>query len=704
MKNEIFFCKFLTMNSVTKPSDFEIKSLYNYFVNKNYYEAEKLSITFTKKFPNFQFGWKMLGVIHLQNGLFDKALIANIKSHELVNNDHEAAYNLGINYQNLNELDKAFKYYSLAININPNYPEAFNNLGIISINQNNFEEAFLNYKQAIKLKPNFYEAFYNLGNCLKYQNKFKEAILNYAKAIELNPYYQAAYYNWLVLIEEENLLTNSVENHKIVSNLLDIKNLIRPSFISKMVCLLVKNKIDLNYLQIQYLNNKISITELLIILSNTKLLIKFMSLGIISDIEIEKFLKFIRKEVLLRLLELNFNDEIKIFQIALANQCFINEYIYYRDSNESEKIIELTQKVQSKVKKNIKPSISEILCLLSYNSLQSISWLDISLYHKDLIEIYKRQIIEPEKENKIKKDILILNNDINDISSKVKNQYEESPYPRWINLSLPSNSKSLYGYSKEKQLNIPNENIFKIIKPNILIAGCGTGQHSIEMAKTISNCEVLAIDLSLNSLSYAKRKSQELNIKNIDYAQADILSLDKLNRNFDIIDSVGVLHHMEKPIDGLKCLIRSLNNYGLMRIGLYSEVARSNIIKTQKEIKKNSFNLTLNEMILFRESIIKSTKSYHQELLSINDFYSLSEFRDLLFNVKEHRFNLNQIKNTLDSLGLNFCGFENQLLITKFIKNSNNKNDIYDLDLWHQFEQSEKDSFIEMYVFWCQKK
>ena len=78
-----------------------------------------------------------------------------------------------------------------------------------------------------------------------------------------------------------------------------------------------------------------------------------------------------------------------IFQIALANQCFINEYIYYKESKESEKILELTQKVQSKVKNNIKPSISEILCLLSYNSLQSISWLDISIYHKDLLEIHK---------------------------------------------------------------------------------------------------------------------------------------------------------------------------------------------------------------------------------------------------------------------------------------------------------------------------
>ena len=109
------------MNNEIKPSDTEIKYLYNNFINKNYYEAEKLSLIFTKKFPNFQFGWKMLGVIHLQNGHYDKALIANIKSHELANNDHEAAYNLGINYQNLNNLDKAFKYYSLAININPNY-------------------------------------------------------------------------------------------------------------------------------------------------------------------------------------------------------------------------------------------------------------------------------------------------------------------------------------------------------------------------------------------------------------------------------------------------------------------------------------------------------------------------------------------------------------------------------------------------------
>ena len=42
-------------------------------------------------------------------------------------------------------------------------------------------------------------------------------------------------------------------------------------------------------------------------------------------------------------------------------------------------------------------------------------------------------------------------------------------------------------------------------------------------------------------------KTEELNI-NINYMQADILHLDKLDRQFDIVESVGVLHHMDDPI------------------------------------------------------------------------------------------------------------------------------------------------------------
>ena len=43
------------------------------------------------------------------------------------------------------------------------------------------------------------------------------------------------------------------------------------------------------------------------------------------------------------------------------------------------------------------------------------------------------------------------------------------------------------------------------------------------MTSQLMNAEVLAVDLSLNSLSYAKRKSAEPGFSNIEYAQGDIL-------------------------------------------------------------------------------------------------------------------------------------------------------------------------------------
>ena len=69
---------------------------------------------------------------------------------------------------------------------------------------------------------------------------------------------------------------------------------------------------------------------------------------------------------------------------------------------------------------------------------------------------------------------------------------------------------------------------------------------------------MLAIDLSLSSLAYAKRQTEELGITSIKYMQGDILKLKKLDKQFDIIESVGVLHHMDNPMDGWTALVDCL--------------------------------------------------------------------------------------------------------------------------------------------------
>ena len=176
------------------------------------------------------------------------------------------------------------------------------------------------------------------------------------------------------------------------------------------------------------------------------------------------------------------------------------------------------------------------------------------------------------------------------VSLEVKDQYEKNPYPRWR--YTYSQISSPFLTKLERQIG-PNK--IKIQtqfdKPKILVAGCGTGQH-VCIAKDYLNSNILAIDLSLQSLAYAKRKTDELGFDNIEYLHADILELNKLKKKFDVIECVGVLHHMEKPMKGLEILLNLLEPHGFMKLGLYSDKARLHIVHIMEFIKKNKFNNT----------------------------------------------------------------------------------------------------------------
>ena len=266
----------------------------------------------------------------------------------------------------------------------------------------------------------------------------------------------------------------------------------------------------------------------------------------------------------------------------------------------------------------------------------------------------------------IAKDIPVLEEISDDVSFKVRQQYEENPYPRWVKLGVSIKAKPIAAVCDELKLQLYSENIKNVTAPAILIAGCGTGQHSIETASRFSNCHVTAVDLSLASLAYAQRKSTELGFTNIEYLQADILKLHQLSKEFDIIESVGVLHHMDEPMAGWRVLVDLLKPGGLMKIGLYSELARQHIVKARREIASLGIGTSATEIRNFRELSRESEIHDVKQLSTISDFFSLSEFRDLVFHVQEHRFTLPQIKSCLNELGLNFCGFEDKNIDSRF--------------------------------------
>ena len=160
---------------------------------------------------------------------------------------------------------------------------------------------------------------------------------------------------------------------------------------------------------------------------------------------------------------------------------------------------------------------------------------------------------------------------------------------------------------------------------------------------------------------------------------------------------------MEDPIEGWRALLKTLRPGGLMKVGLYSDLARQHIVEIRNEIETNHASAAVDKIHELRATILSSDKAHHKKIKSSPDFYNLSEVIDLLLHAQEHRFCIPQLKDILDKLNLEFCGFEDTQINRRFKMQYPNRADLVDLDKWHKFEIAYPDTFARMYQFWCQK-
>ena len=544
-----------------------------------------------------------------------------------------------------------------------------------------------------------------MGNVFKKQNKFNEALNSYKQALNLKPDFTGALSNFGSVLQHYSFEKQDQEIEKIIILLFDRKTLVRPRNIARTVISLVKldpylsNELCLG-LKIEDLT---SLNNIILKLLKLPLLIKLMGLVPVPEISIERMFTKIREKLLLFNSELKNSKEILEFQIALALQCYTNEYIYLINDAEIKALEELEISILSLLKKGKQPTPTVVLCMASYKALYQYEWNNKITVNEYIEEVFKRQVTEPGYEFKLKSRIPILEEITNKISSKVREQYESNPYPRCVDTKLIFNPLFIYEMVNGSKLKLFDNSIIDVKKPKILIAGCGTGQHSLFTKSNFKNSTVLAVDLSLSSLAYAKRKTEEYNYSDIEYMQADILDLKKLGREFDIVESVGVLHHMDDPMAGWRVLTSCLKKGGLMKIGLYSELARKNIVKIREKFKKYDTCLNKKEIIDFRKTLCDLKNDDYRFFYRFNDFFSLSEFRDLLLHIQEHRFTIPQIQSNLAELGLKFCGFDDDTIIQNFKLANVEKFDLYDLNKWRLYEEANPIAFIGMYQFWCQK-
>jgi len=348
--------------------------------------------------------------------------------------------------------------------------------------------------------------------------------------------------------------------------------------------------------------------------------------------------------------------------------------------------------------------------LATYRQLHSYPWslkLAKIPFPNILSNLVRVQVLECQAESAIRNTIHTITA-VNQLTSKlVQQQYEENPYSRWVSTQTYSEQIRIRDLFSQINLLPHYSDLPYSVSPNILIAGCGTGQQAIQTATRFLNAKVTAIDLSSSSLSYSIRKTRELGLKNVSFFQGDLLEFDTLESQFDIVESVGVLHHLLNPEEGLRKLVQRMKTGGLIRLGLYSEIARRDISIVRQLIKNKNLSSSLSDIRSLRNLIIDSSNLEFNKLQSVtvhNDFFSTSECRDLLFHVQEHCFNLIQIDDLLKIYGLTFLGFEFlENSLKDIFRNQMSGYSEFNLQSWHQFELKNPNFFISMYQFWAIK-
>lgn len=433
------------------------------------------------------------------------------------------------------------------------------------------------------------------------------------------------------------------------------------------------------------------------------MLLALLQSKIVHDLELEQLLTAIRRGLLLCAIEDDrqpVEDDGLAFFGALAQQCFLNEYVFALGDTERTQIQQVEDSIVAALGAGAEIAPLDLIVTASYlplhrlpgaTSLLTLAWPDA------VARLLTQQIREPLEEESDRNNIPALTPIEDAVSLQVQHQYEESPYPRWT--TVPQIEPTTVVNFLRNRLNIvPLSWPQTTVGVDILIAGCGTGSHSIDSALRFPKAHILAIDISRTSLAYARRKSRELGLTNIEYGQADILKLTALGRRFDVIETVGVLHHLADPAAGWRVLLSLLRPHGLMLVGLYSATARQSLAAARAFIAERGYRPT-------------DIRACRQELIQrfgmppFRDISSTSGCRDLLFNVMEHQFTIPQIGEFLDANGLTFLGFE-QLppdVLRQFQQQFPDADAMHDLGSWHAFEQAKPLTFGNMYFFWVQK-
>ncbi len=429
----------------------------------------------------------------------------------------------------------------------------------------------------------------------------------------------------------------------------------------------------------------------------------------VRDIALEKLLTSLRAEILRSALAgEQVSADVLAFYGALAQQCFINEYVFAAAPDEHAQVEKLTAILTDAVARATPAAPLQLIALAMYASLHTLPGAQ-ALTNREwpapVAAVVTQQVRNQLAEHDLRATIPRLTEISGGVTAQVRQQYEENPYPRWVRMVAPPDPLMVLDDHVRHQF--PTASYRAVGKRDgldILVAGCGTGRNALELAQTLRKPHVLGVDISLASLANAKRHTPPALAGMVEFAQGDILVLGSIGRDFDLIVVGGVLHHMEEPLAGWRELLKLMRPNALMQVGLYSAHARRDIVAARAMIAERGYRSTPDDIRRCRQDLIDGPENF--KFMALNDFFTVSECRDLLFHVHERQFTIPEIKGFIEANNLNFIGFEfspqeahlhHHRVFAQAGWRAN------DLDRWDEYERANPEIFSAMYIFWVQK-
>jgi protein O-GlcNAc transferase len=189
----------LSGNSVNcnmkKPNQSEINVLVSQYSKGSYTEAASSAQSMVRRYPEYGFGWMLLGMVFKQTGRKQEGLAAMQKSVALLPMDADAHNNLGISLKDMGRLSEAEASYLRALALKPDMAEAYYNLGNTLKDMYRLMDAEASFQKALQLKPDNVQVLSNLGAILQELGRLEEAEARCRQAIQINPEYAEVHYN-----------------------------------------------------------------------------------------------------------------------------------------------------------------------------------------------------------------------------------------------------------------------------------------------------------------------------------------------------------------------------------------------------------------------------------------------------------------------------------------------------------------------------